>query len=241
MRPSAANVYALQMVRQMGADVAGWVKKRAALLWFAGGVLFAVTLGPMLLGAAGALFWTMQVYSLHSEGDDTLAARAIVAGADDEWGVPEFGNPSNQEGAWWRKPTAMDWRECGVELPIIASPFSVRHDYTIMSLRDAILRDEVQFDTLAIYQAAERSLRRAPRLVLGAGAGCVEHSVLAGACAFAVRSWLAQDKAFAGAQDAALQGASKRREEQMCFLLDAAKSFSAKSKINSPPSTEQRK
>ncbi|MBB3954842.1 hypothetical protein [Novosphingobium sediminicola] len=201
--------------------------KRPAPKWFCAGALFAVTLAAPLVGAVGALFWTRQDNLSDAFADDTLAARRVVQGVSEGWGIPDFAGWPAYRLKVWTRPDTGDKRDCD---NILRAKYLAGTDQaarTFQRIYGAMLHEEQRLGKMDADLIAEGAFRGLPTPVLGALAQCIEHSLLSGACTIWARHHLAGDGAVRARIDAQLLIHARSGDDQACLLLDWVKPSSA--------------
>ena len=186
-----------------------------------------MTLAAPLAGTVGALFWTRQNNQSDAFADDTLAARSIVKGVSEGWGIPDFAGLPAYRLKVWERPETDDKRDCDNVFRAKYIAGTDQATVTFQRIYGAVIHEEQRIGKMDADLIAEESFRRLPAPVLGALAQCMEHSLLSGTCTIWARYHLAGDGAVRARIDARLLAHARSGDDQACLLLDWVKASSA--------------
>ncbi len=202
------------------------VEKSATLAWFCGGALFMATVCAPIAGAVASMAWTMQAHMSDGWGDDTLAAQRVVAGLNENWGLPRF-YPFRL--AIWSRPDTGDKRDCNILLKPRYMELITNGHRAVAHLFGAMIRDEQAMDKADADRASVAAFDGLPRMALGALAQCMDHSLLAGACTLWARHYLSANKQIQTNIAKSLLANARDADDQACVLLEVVKGFGASS------------
>lgn len=186
-----------------------------------------MTLAAPLAGAVGALFWTRQSNLSDAFADDTLAARSVVSGVAEGWGIPDFAGLPAYGMKVWDRPETGDKRDCN---NIIRAQYLAGSDQAarmFQQIYGAVVHEEQRSGKMDADRIAEESFRLLPAPMLGALVQCMEYSLLSGACTIWAHHHLAGDKLAHARIASRLMAHARSGDDQACLLLDWVKASSA--------------